>query len=88
MQLKDYLMAEALWDPTIDANATITKFLSGYYADAAPFIQSYMNTWNGAIDDTEYYMRESFDVDADFLQPKRVGGAGSLGRLSKKIPAR
>ena len=67
-ELKDYLMARALWDPSVDADELTATFLSGYYSDAAaPHVRAYMDAQLGAIDASAYYMHESFDVDAPFL---------------------
>lgn len=68
-QLKDYVMARALWDPSMDADRLIDEFLAGYYAAAAPFVRAYMNTMVQGIEESGYYMHESFDVDAPFLRP-------------------
>ncbi len=43
-ELKDYVMAEKLWDPSLDHEVLISEFLSGYYGSAAPFIRLYMDT--------------------------------------------
>lgn len=43
-ELKDYVMAEKLWDPSLDHDVLISEFLNGYYGSAAPFIRLYMDT--------------------------------------------
>ena len=69
VELKDYLMARALWDPTVDADALTLGFLNGYYDAAARHVARYMQAMVGAINTSAYYMHESFDVDAPFLTP-------------------
>jgi len=48
-ELKSYLMAKMLWDPTQDKFQIIHEFLEGYYGDAAPDIYQYMQVWNASI---------------------------------------
>jgi hypothetical protein len=67
--LKDFVMGQMLLDPSRDTYALIAAFLTGYYGPAAPFVRTYMDTFHGAISDTDYYMHESFDEHAAFLTP-------------------
>lgn len=46
-ELKDYVMAEKMWDPSLDHDVLIEEFLSGYYQAAAPFVRLYMDTMVG-----------------------------------------
>lgn len=43
-----------LWNPAVDDLALIQEFLTNYYGLAAPFVQLYMDTVHGAIDETNY----------------------------------
>jgi hypothetical protein len=38
-ELKDYVMAEMLWDPTLNPEALVSEFIDGYYGNAAPFVR-------------------------------------------------
>ena len=88
VQLKDFVIAKALWDPTVDADALITDFLAGYYGDAAPFIRTYMDAMVAGIDNVTYYMHESFDINAPFLSPPLLlKGAHSFANGSKAVSA-
>jgi len=69
VELKDYVMAKALWKPTVDADELIADFLDGYYRAAAPFVRTYMNAMVVGIGESSYYMHENFGVDAPFLKP-------------------
>ena len=71
VQLKDYVMARALWDPpdAAAANATIAEFLRGYYGQGAAGVAEYMRLISAGVADDEH-VGESFDVDAPFLQPQ------------------
>lgn len=67
--LKDYVMGRMLWNVTLDPDAVITEFLAGYFGPAAPYVRLYLDTFHGAIADTNYYMHESVPTDAPFLTP-------------------
>ena len=69
-QLKDYLIAKALWDPSVDADALVASFLAGYYGEAAAGIKAYMGAMLQGIEQSSYYMHESFDINAPFLTPQ------------------
>lgn len=69
VQLKDYVMAKALWDPAVDAEALMSNFIEGYYGAAAEPIEAYMAAMVQGISDASYYMHESFNIDAPFLTP-------------------
>ncbi len=43
-ELRSYLTAKLLWDPSINQEVVINDFLAGYYEEAAPFIQDYITT--------------------------------------------
>ena len=42
-ELKSYVLSELLWDPTVDVNLLINRFLAAYYGEAAVFIREYFN---------------------------------------------
>lgn len=64
-------MGRMLMDPTnLNPQSLVKNFLLGYYGqDAAPYVRLYMDIFTGAIDDTNFYMRENFPVNAAFLTP-------------------
>ena len=39
--VKQYLIAKLLWDPYIDADSVVTRFIDKYYGNAAPYIREY-----------------------------------------------
>ena len=41
-KLRSYLLAKILWDPDVDVEAEMKDFLTGYYEEAAPFIEAYI----------------------------------------------
>ena len=40
--LRAYLLAKILWNPDVDVEAEMADFLTGYYENAAPFIEQYI----------------------------------------------
>jgi len=43
-ELRSYITAQLLWNPDINLDSIITDFLSGYYEEAAPYVQNYLTT--------------------------------------------
>jgi hypothetical protein len=43
-ELRTYIMAKTLWDPTYDTDKAIDEFCAAYYGAAAPMIREYLNT--------------------------------------------
>ncbi|MBN1199679.1 MAG: DUF4838 domain-containing protein [Bacteroidales bacterium] len=41
-ELKAYLIARLLWNPTLNADSVIQDFLDGYYGEASPMIGAYL----------------------------------------------
>ena len=94
VQLKDYVMARGLWNPDLDGDALIRSFLDGYFGAAAPHVRTYMDAMVSGIDDSHYYMHESFDVNAPFLTPAlllrsaHAFGDASIAVASDRVRAR
>ena len=51
-ELKAYLIARLLWNPTINADSVTTDFLNGYYGAGGVFIQKYINLMTAEIKKT------------------------------------
>ena len=43
-ELRAWVLAKLLWDPTLDGEALIDEFLAGYYGPAAPHIKAYLKS--------------------------------------------
>jgi hypothetical protein len=51
------MMAEMLWDVSLNPDQLISEFLNGYYGEVgAPFVRLYMDTMHAAIDETGYHL--------------------------------
>lgn len=77
-ELKSYLMAKMLWDPSRDKMPIIEEFLRGYYGAAAPDVFAYMQLWNASV--AEHGC--SGGCGDDFRVPNRDGGRTPEGWLS------
>ena len=42
-ELRSWMLARLLWDPSLDPNALVREFLHGYYGAAAPAMQEYLD---------------------------------------------
>jgi hypothetical protein len=51
-ELKAYLIARLLWNPTINVDSVMTDFLNGYYGSAGMFIQQYITQLTNEIQKT------------------------------------
>jgi len=48
--LRAYLIAKILWNPDVDVEAEMNDFLTGYYEEAAPFIDEYIKTIHSELE--------------------------------------
>ena len=48
MRLRNWVIAHLLWDPSQDDQALIREFLEGYYQEAAPYLQQWLDIVNEA----------------------------------------
>ena len=49
-ELRAWVLAKLLWDPSRDGQALIDEFLEGYYGPAAPHIRAYLDVTHDAVD--------------------------------------
>ena len=49
-ELRAWVLAKLLWDPTRDGQALIDEFIEGYYGPAAPHIQAYLKVTHDAVE--------------------------------------
>ncbi|HJN18531.1 MAG TPA: DUF4838 domain-containing protein [Armatimonadota bacterium] len=66
-QLKAWVLAKVLWDPSRDADELVDEFLNGYYGAAAPQIRQHMDlAYDGAMA-ADHNLRCFSPVNASFL---------------------
>ena len=48
-ELRSWILAKTLWDPSYDTDRAIDEFLDGFYEEAAPSIRRYINLMHGKV---------------------------------------
>jgi len=51
-ELRAWVLAKLLWDPTRDGQELIDEFIDGYYGPAGPYIQEYLKIIHDAVEAT------------------------------------
>ncbi len=77
-ELKAWMLAKLLWDPSRDGEALIAEFCDGYYGPAAPFIRAYIDDLHDTAEATEHYLRISGNLSAPYLTLELMGRAEAL----------
>ncbi len=47
--LRNYIVAKTMWDPTCDVERHIDEFLAAYYGNAAPFVKEYLDYYTAKV---------------------------------------
>ena len=47
--MRNWMIAQLMWDPTLDDRALMKEFLDGYYGAASPYLQKYIDLLDGII---------------------------------------
>ena len=68
-ELKSWLISQLLWDPTQDDRVLIARFLKGYYGNAAPYLQNYLDLFAESVANQSWYMTIFDSYDAAYLTP-------------------
>ena len=84
-ELRAWVLAQLLWDPSQDDRALIQEFLHGYYGPAAPWIEQYMDLmWRAS---EGYKMRCFAPVNAPYLNFKTLAKAEELWHQAEQAVA-
>jgi len=51
-ELRAWVLAKLLWDPTLDGRKLIGEFIEGYYGSASPLIKDYLEITHDAIEES------------------------------------
>jgi hypothetical protein len=90
-ELRTYLMAKTLWDPTYDTDKAINEFLAGYYGPAAKPLRRYIDLVHGPTEkNRDLHLRIYSPPDAGRLPPELLAEAVKLfddaERLTQEDP--
>lgn len=78
-ELRTYIIAKTLWDPTYDTDKAIDEFLSAYYGPAAGPIREYIDlTHRAAQEDPDLHLVIWTPPTAKFLSPELIRRAAEL----------
>ena len=64
--IRAWVLARLLWNPKLDGDALVHEFVAGYYGDAAPYIQRYIDRLHDAAEASGCYM-PCFDRKSPYL---------------------
>ncbi|TKJ37910.1 hypothetical protein CEE37_13175 [candidate division LCP-89 bacterium B3_LCP] len=51
--IKQYLIAKLLWDPEVNVDSVVTRFINKYYGEAAPYIRQYYDLTHQSLIDKQ-----------------------------------
>ena len=73
-ELRDYVTASMMWDPTQQPQTLIAEFLDGFYGGAAaPYVKRYMDILHESVLNTSFVVSSGFDgVNPSYLTPPVV----------------
>ena len=74
-ELRTWLLAQLLWDPTRNPQTLIETFANGYYGPAGPHVVAYLDVMHAAVDPDSGYVGPCWPTDAAFLSFETVTAA-------------
>ncbi len=77
-ELKAWMLAKLLWDPSRETDELIDEFCRGYYGAAAPFIREYIDLLHDSAEATDHYLRIGSGTGAPFLTLELMARAEEL----------
>ena len=66
-ELRAWILAKLLWEPTRDGQELIDEFIAGYYGHAGPHIKAYLNVIHDAVEDSGDWLGCFSEHTAKFL---------------------
>jgi hypothetical protein len=75
MELRAWVLAKLLWNPSLDANKLIAEFLAGYYGAASPHIRAYLDVTHQAVAASGDHLGCFSHPDAKFLSLRTLSEA-------------
>lgn len=71
-ELRAWVLAKLMWDPTRDGEALINEFLEGYYGTAAEPLRAYIDLIHDAAEGSDVYLRCYMSDTAAWFPPEDV----------------
>ncbi len=66
-ELRGWVLAKLLWNPTLDSHKLVNEFLAGYYGPAAPALYEYLQLTHNAVEASGDWLGCFSGIDAKFL---------------------
>lgn len=86
VQLRNWVVAKLLWDPSLNPQDLINEFISGYYApDLVPIYREYFDTLSDAVEKNNYYLGIFKTSVSGWLDTKSLIKATKLQNEALKI---
>lgn len=82
-ELRAWVLAKLLWDPTLDGQTLIDEFIDGYYGPAGPHIKDYLGVTHDAVEQSDDWLGCFSQHTAKFLSFETLS-AGWLYLLAAK----
>lgn len=77
-ELRVWVLAKLLWEPSRDGKALVDEFLGGYYEDAAPALSEYIDLMHDACEASGHHLGCFSPNTAPFLNLETLTAAGAL----------
>lgn len=77
-ELRTWLLAHLMWDPSRDPNVLLGEFLEGYYGPAAGPLRAYIELVCDAVENTGTYLRCGMSSTEAWLPPETLVQATKL----------
>jgi hypothetical protein len=87
-ELRTYVMAKTLWDPSYGTDRAMAEFLEGYYEKAAPYLRRYINLMQHSAQATTEHIRISSPPTSKYLSPETLEKAERLFDRAEKAVAK
>jgi hypothetical protein len=87
-ELRSYIIAKTLWDPSYDTDRAIDEFLAGYYGQAADPIRQYLNLVHRGVPSTPDLHVRIYADPQSYLPPNLVRRCAALFDNAEEAVAR
>ncbi|MEN6355886.1 MAG: DUF4838 domain-containing protein [Armatimonadota bacterium] len=85
VRLRAWVLSHLVWNPALDQKQLTSEFLKGYYGNAAPYLQSYLDLMQNAIKDSRLRL-SCYNKDLSFLTlPVMTEATGLFDQAAKAV---
>lgn len=86
VQLRNWVVAKLLWDPSLDPKTLVNEFISGYYApELVPIYRKYFDVLSDAVEKKNYYLGIFKTDTREWLDTQSLIEATKLQKEALKI---